>query len=309
VNVTDEHPLFNPRALSFDTPPLQHLEESIYQLLWNGATGIFVVGFARSGKTTALRRILAELKDRSLNPIPSLHFTTARRDTQSLLSLHKSLCQQFDVLVRSRDTPADMAKRMASLLREEAVKTNSNRLVLCIDDAQKLFIEQWDVFSEINTYLEYEPRIHLCLISVFDAHYAAPLLKKFSAPHFDYLRGRYMNRVLEFSGIRSAKELKKVLNAYDTQVYPNNSEVTYTETALPEAFTSGWRLSDQARLLWQVYCDHRPKGEDKNWGMQSVIDTVQLLLLDYLAIEGVHRLDEDLIEHCYCLVNPSVENP
>ncbi|GHD29533.1 hypothetical protein GCM10007053_10240 [Halioglobus pacificus] len=197
-----------------------------------------------------------------------------------------------------------MAKRMASHLREYAFKAGTQRVVLCIDDAHKLRIEQWDVFSEIATYLEYRPSIQLSVISVLDAHYAQPLLNAFRSPKYSYLRGRYMNQTIDFYGIQSQRELRSVLSAYDTLQYPADSGISYTQMILPEDFTAGWRLADQSDLLWSVFRCRRLEGEPLAWGMQSVIDTVQFLLLDYLAIDGLKTLNESLVAHCLAEASP-----
>ena len=64
---------------------------------------------------------------------------------------------------------------------------------------------------------------------------------------------RLMVEEFPFFGIRNARDVATCLNGYDTTTFPHDTDWSFTRFYLPQAFAAGYRLVDDATVLWRCF--------------------------------------------------------
>jgi hypothetical protein len=64
---------------------------------------------------------------------------------------------------------------------------------------------------------------------------------------------RLMVVELAFRGIRSAEEVATCLLGYDETEYPEGSGWTYSRFFFPKAYQGGFRIADEAAVIWDAF--------------------------------------------------------
>jgi hypothetical protein len=58
---------------------------------------------------------------------------------------------------------------------------------------------------------------------------------------------------LAFHGVRNAEDVATCLLGYDETTYPQGNDWPFTRFYLPQVFDSGYRLTDDAHVLWRAF--------------------------------------------------------
>ncbi|MFP4900921.1 ATP-binding protein, partial [Paraburkholderia sp. BR14261] len=64
---------------------------------------------------------------------------------------------------------------------------------------------------------------------------------------------RLMVEEFAFCGIRNAEDVATCLDGYDQTAYPEGSQWSFTRFYVPQAFDAGYRLINDAGVLWQAF--------------------------------------------------------
>jgi hypothetical protein len=60
---------------------------------------------------------------------------------------------------------------------------------------------------------------------------------------------------MQFRGLQSPEDLATCLAGYDIACFPLKSDWCYTRFFLPAAYSTGFRLVDQAAMLWEAFLE------------------------------------------------------
>lgn len=293
------HPLYQPMWLKFMTPEVVALDSQIKQWIYCGITGSMILGDARTGKTTASEILCNTYVSRQDGkPIPGHRFTVSKLDKRTLGNcwrrLYVSIGGEETLSQRRSDKYISQVENYftdLSLLNEERI------VLLFVDECQRLSIEQFDVFADLQNSLR-DRRVTLLIYFIGNRAEYSKTLEMIQAEEYDHLRGRFFGQQYYFCGIHTLLQVEACLSQYDTTRYPENDGPTFTEFFLPKDFANGWRLASQAELIWKAYKKFAGASNHSTWGMKYFIGAINPLLTDYLPKYGTHKLNMEMIKRC-----------
>lgn len=284
------HPIFNASEFFIPTPMITELEKKIQSWLWNGITGGVILGKYRIGKTRAIQYLSSHLQNRLMQNIPARCLTIKQRDVKTIASIFKNLCFSLDLKPKSRATSDDMANLLIHYFGELALSNDTRQVVIIVDEMQRLQLKQLEAFAELYDNLS-ELKINLSVIFIGNYEASKPLLHEVMRDENELLRGRFFTQSCAYYGLRSQKEIKQCLSAYDDK---DSAGISITQKFLTKEYDSGFRMADLSHLVWDVYDqEYRQTLKLDSWGMQYFISMINTLIIDYLPRYGVEN-EKDL---------------
>jgi hypothetical protein len=291
------HPVFDSLKFRIETRQIIKLNNVITQWLWTGATGGYIQGISRVGKSSAFEVIRNTLKTRSKAPVPTHILSIPRRDKSSISTIFKNCCFSANLVVKRHQTADDLKNNFAHYLVDIALSYNVRQFVLLVDEMQRLKAFQFDAFAELYDVMR-SLGVSLVVIFIGNTYESDPLIEEIKNPRFDHIRGRFFSQKSTFTGLESAEDVKFCLEQYDTLKYPSPDGPTYTQFFLPQAYEIGWRFADQYKVLWSVFRKYQKVLKLPSWGMQYFSCTANILLSDYLSQSVEAFCSEEMIEKC-----------
>jgi len=290
-----EHPVFNPLELLIETPAMKLLHDQIQKWLWTGATGSVVKGVSRTGKTTAMYALGNQLNSRNNTPIPVHRFSIHKRDKPTIRSVFMRMCNSADIYTTPRTVTDKLSDSFLHYLLDKTHEYKTNRIVLIVDEMQRLKSWQFDAFAELYDELRDPFNVLLMVIFIANDPECVELIEEMEDSTHAHIYGRFFTLESDFLGLTSEKSVKSCLCQYDSLRFPLNSGPTYTEYFLPKEYRNGWRLSTLSRPIWTVFREYKQNYKLKSWGMQYFITSINTLLTDLLPHYGVDAFSEEMI--------------
>lgn len=287
------HPLLIDRY-RVQTQAIEQLHQTIKQWLYTGATGGYVWGEPRSGKTTALEYVSGALRTRAGKPIRVFTYNAKTFSVTTDNKLWTAILSALGHGMAHMGNAIDKYERLVSFLAEQALTNEVQQVVLIIDEAQKWQRLEFEMMVDLGNDLR-RRGVQLCLILVGtrELRERAQQLDKHLNGH---IRGRFFLRMAEYRGLRNVQEVAFALRQYDDVLrWPDDSGVPFTQYLLPEPYQAGFRLEACAGLLWHVFTEMREQHGFGDWPMAYFVVLVQVLLLDYLPEYGSERCDESMV--------------
>ncbi|GAB1266565.1 hypothetical protein NBRC116493_35360 [Aurantivibrio infirmus] len=293
-----EHPIFKPLWLQFTTPSVKQLHQKLKQWIYCGITGGVIVGDARIGKTTAIEILHNRYTTRSKGQRIHCHrFVVPKRDTPTIANCLRALYFSAEFTLGKTKKADEMSEQLVHYFLDLACENDDKVVLLIVDEFHRLSINQIEVFAELHDKLRLlNASLHVYLMG--NANEAEKLIGASERTEYAHLRGRFFNQKYYFSGIQNINDLKQCLRMYDVTRYPEETGPTYTEYFLPADFKKGWRLEQQAKLIWECYSTHRNELSINSWGMKYFVGTVSPLLTDYLPQYSTAQLSRNMVEKC-----------
>jgi len=299
-SIPDDHPLFSPLRLQLITPEIERLRETITQWLWTGATGGYIEGEPRVGKTTALKILSDQFVTRTGAHIPSHLFTVPPRDKPTIQSIYRNLCisADIDILQSTRINSDILLNDFYHFLMDQAFLNQSNRVILFVDEMQRLSISQIEVFAELHDLMN-QRDISLTVIFTGNDTESEKLLTAIEERQRRHIHARFFEQSVKFRGITSYREVSNCLKQYDKKRFPEKEGPTYTECFLPKEYHEGFRLQQLARDIWSTYKeDYQAQYHLKTWGMKYFVSCINVLLMDYLPRHGLSVFGKEMLHEC-----------
>lgn len=291
------HPIFSATHFRIQTKAVVELKENLTRLVWTGATGAALLGFSRAGKTTALLLMEDQIKARNGHQMPILFYSAHRRDQHTIRALYESIYKHLGLDYRRNEKMETLVANLLMHLAETARSRHLDRVVMLIDEAQRLAIEQIDVFAELDDRLRKEYSIALICLFVGNLEQMGRLLEEVKKGQNEHIEGRFFRQILRFTGLRSVDDVRFCLEQYDQLRFPKKGP-TYTEHFLPEAYTQGFRLASLAESMWSEYQRCKHEWHLNDWPMESFIRAVNTLLTDYLHTFGTEEYSAEMFRKC-----------
>jgi len=293
MNTIDVH-LDNATEFFIMTPMIKSLHDTIKQWTWCGLTGGVIVGEARCGKSIGVRSLKESIQSRAGEDIPIFRISIGNRDVKTIRSVYLRIANKLGFKIKKSSTSDEMAFLINMHLVEAAISNSSHQVILIIDEAQYMTVDQLSVFAEIYNDL-IDAHCNCTVFFVANESQFEPLAKELIKNENTYLRERFFNHIHAFYGIRNQKELKSCLKRYDAYVLHHASHKTATEYYCPKLYESGWRLSDVAATMWSIYHETCMKPlKHQSWNMSQFTRTTNILLMDYLEKYEIELNDEIL---------------
>ena len=244
------HPLLELKAVRLQTPAFERLVDTLTEWLWSGATGGFIVGAPRIGKSWAARSLRDQLKLRDGRAVPVFYMSIVDRDTKTIAEVSRRACIDQDLPVPVRANADQLSEQFLTHVCDAQVEASVRTAVLIVDEFDHLTPRQFNAFAELFNRLD---QLHRTMMTVFIGNKAEAmaLLDRMSGDEYRRIRGRFFKRFTEYYGIRDRAELTELMKQYDTLRHPQNGP-TYCGAFLPKEVNAGWRLTSLSKDLWRL---------------------------------------------------------
>ncbi|MBP1931985.1 ATP-binding protein [Ammoniphilus resinae] len=275
------------------TNAINRLFDEIIDWLENRVTGGIVYGRPRLGKTRAIEYIQRFIPDHFGQEIPIFHMRCNEYKTVNENTFFEDLLKATKHGIVHEGKANVKRERLLKYLHELAVASGQKRLVMFIDDAQRLTKVQYNWLMDIYNELDIA-RVTMTVILVGQEELLHQRSAFITAKQAQII-GRFMVHEYPFSGIKSVDDLQACLSGYDIDSeFPINSGWSFTRYYFPEAFQRGLRLEHYATELYELYKETRREyGMNKNFEipMQYLTLAIEYVLRKY----GVNGSGEEVI--------------
>lgn len=299
-SLAPRHPMLDHRYAT-ETQEIENFRDIVFDWVISRKSGLFACGLHRQGKTTALNMVLEYLRQ-ELPFIAFLRCDGERDIHQTKKSFCRYLLSEFGYAVEHIKRDARPETILANLLMTACAKVGGRQCVLFIDEAQLFSVAQYRYLLEIwnemhrngfmfGTVLIGQPDLRSLKALTSEADHGAVV-------------SRFFVKEYEFGGVKSEAMLASLLAHFDSDlIYPEGSAWPYSRFFLCQAFDRGWRLKDEAPLLWEalrrISRDKASAIKISGFRMAWIIDAVHGFLLDGMAKDsGKFRGTIDMWEEC-----------
>ncbi|MCR8916043.1 ATP-binding protein [Marinobacter panjinensis] len=295
------HPLLTVKGVQFQTRAFDKLVEVLTEWLWSGATGGFIVGAPRIGKSWSARSLTNRLRLRDGKVVPVFYMSIVDRDIKSIAEVPRRACIDHQLPITGRANADRLAEQFLTHVCDVQTEAGVRTSILIVDEFDHLIPRQFNAFAELFNRLD---QLHRMIMVVFIGNKAEArkLLEAMTGGAYKRIRGRFFQRFHEYHGIRTRDELTALMTQYDTLRYPENGP-TYCATFLPEAVNGGWRLAGLSKDLWRQYAEIAKACELRSWGMEYVIGTLNILVTDLLPYYGWKDVDDELLREAVLITH------
>lgn len=234
------HPIETGKYL-LGTREVEKMYLVIKQWLDNRAPGGIAYGRPRLGKTQAIQYLKNELLYDYDNKLCILNFNCQQHTRINENSFIEQLLQQFGHALPYSGRQVIKLERLVKFLHEKSESLEKSRIVIFMDDAQRLVALQYNVLMDIYNHLQGKG-INMTVILVGQEE-LRHVRSAFINAKMSQIVGRFMVHEHQFYGIRSKEEMEICLQGYDQlSEYPIDSGWSYTRYYFPDAFEQGFRL-------------------------------------------------------------------
>jgi type II secretory pathway predicted ATPase ExeA len=249
------HPLMTKDVL-LPTKPINELFLAIRRVVAMRETGCCFTGHSGVGKSSALEVVDAMLRIK-MPKLCVVHHDTHSQQMPSIRAFFKHFLTSVKHSQLKGET-FDLRQRLVNWLVDEAKLSGLNLVVIFIDEAQLMTIQDFnflkDVFNDLS-----KDGVQLITILMAQSPDFDSVIDTLKNERRLDLIGRFAMRILPFRAYNCAEDLKLILNGIDMAVFPERSGITWTEFYFPNAFGAGFRLVGQLDSFMHAITTSAPK--------------------------------------------------
>lgn len=275
----DAHPLVQQKYI-VPTSSIEELYIRVKKLIRLRTPGGIVYAHPRFGKTYAVRYVMSVLREDFPKAVMLTFGCQMKR--------HHSEDAFFSNLLVAAGHPGALtgtiAKKRAKLndkIVELVERSGYNWFVMFADEAQRLDVFEYEWLRDLHDELE-RRGVRMTTLLVGQPE----LLNQKSAFRMSrqtQIVARFMIDELQFHGLVNPDDVATCLAGYDSTFYPERSDWCYTRYFLPAAYSTGFRLVNQAAALWEAFLDAHKQARfeyDLEIPMQYFARTVEIALIE-----------------------------
>lgn len=244
----DRHPVLRERGFIAMTAPLEEFCDVVNDHVRHLESSLVAIGTQRTGKTTALLHLERTLRASRQAAFFGAHTINARQQRWLEPRFWRSFLER---------SPSESSFRVKSnydaltgAIRAACDRIGSPRVVIALDEAQKLSLEMYDLLKQLNEALfEFDLQPFFLLMAQPDITVCIDDLRVMLRHDFV---DRFLSSAYRFRGTKEG-ELAQLLRHYDTTTWPAESTLTYTAHFAPRLWQMGWRLEHEAQPLWSAF--------------------------------------------------------
>ncbi len=210
------------------------------------------MGAQRIGKSKSIAYIIEDIKELFGDEFPVFLFKCRKYTAPTEPVFWGDILSDFGHSLAGEGTAWVKRTRLKGFIIDRVLASKQRRIVIFIDEAQKL------------TYLQFEWLQDL--YNDLDGHGLSPIfilvgqkqLKDMRAHYISkgemQIVGRFMVHSYQFRALRNKNDIEGCLYGYDEgSEYPHGSGCSFTRHFFPKAFESGWRLEHEAEMIWKAF--------------------------------------------------------
>ena len=246
--------------------------------------GGYVHGMSRVGKSRCvqyfLKAILSERFDLQMPIVIVNHLSEMQRSPRYFWrQILRATNFEFteNLMTSSRVDCGYICKERFIALANSA---EGNRVILLIDEAQDMSLNEWKLLVGLQNELDYSGY----LLSVFSVGSHQMSYKHEYMAHSGnaHVASRFLAANTRFHGLQGCDELEYVLRGYDEGAsWPAGGQISFHQHFSPASFSSGKRLADCAPKLWRALGELLPQTSHRNveFPMQHISMTAEAMLM------------------------------
>ena len=276
------HPLLRKDVL-LATPPIAELVISLRRAVILREQGICYTAKSGYGKSKGLT--IGEQELRRLFPdAPVFRHVINNHQVPSIRAFFKHFLKTVGERNLSGET-YDLRLRLENALIDCGSSSSMKSVVLLIDEAQEMALQDFQFLKDIGNQLEEEGVQLVVIMMGQDPEFTAVITKLKLAGRLDLI-SRFTLRHILFRGLSTEADIEAVLNAIDRQEYPVGSGCTWPQAFVPIAWSQGFRIVHQTAKLVHVLKEHLPKQTLVNGvSARQFFLAIRRFLLDYADLE------------------------
>jgi hypothetical protein len=284
-----------PRPLGIDLHPLetgnyriatvaiQEFYELVRRCLHNRIPGALIYGPSRIGKTRAIEYL--QLLMAARHPKITTYCAHAEHKPRHAEGpFFSSLLQAVGFPNPDGGTPQKKRQELLGKIREACARHGSGIVLLFCDEAQRYTENEYEWLRDVHDALDHA---HIRLFTILVGQSELRAVKTaFQQQRMTQIVARLMVEEMAFFGIRNASDVATCLKGYDESCYPSGSDWTYTRFYLPQATAAGFRLVDEAAVLWSTFVEmHHKHGftDALQIPMESFTRAIEIVLRESLT--------------------------
>jgi hypothetical protein len=262
------------------TPAIQAFNDLVQRCLRYRITGALAYGPSRIGKTRAieyLRLLLAQTHPK----ITTYHVQAEHKPRHAEGPFFSSLLDAVGHPEPVGGSNPAKRLRLVNKIKEACSRNGSGIVILFCDEAQRFDENEYEWCRDVHDHLD---RLNIRLFT-FLVGQQELLAVKTALQHArkTQIVARLMVEELAFHGVRNVGEVSTCLAGYDQTNYPRASDWSFTRFYVQQAVHSGYRLSEDASVLWNAFEKlHNKHGlsGDLEIPMESFARAVEIVLKD-----------------------------
>jgi len=171
--------------------------------------------------------------------------------------------------------------RLVNKIKEACSRNGSGIVILFCDEAQRFDENEYEWCRDVHDHLD---RLNIRLFTFLVGQQELLAVKTaLQQARKTQIVARLMVEELAFHGVRNVGEVSTCLAGYDQTSYPRASDWSFTRFYVQQAVHSGYRLSEDASVLWNAFEKlHNKHGlsGDLEIPMESFARAVEIVLKD-----------------------------
>lgn len=283
----DCHPVIEQKYI-LPTPSIEEMYLRVKKLIRLRTPGGIIFAHPRFGKTYGVRYVMRVLREDYPKAVV-LTFGCQKKRSKSEDAFFSLLLQAVGHPGAFTGSVPKKRARLNERIMELVNRSGHNWFVIFADEAQRLDVIEYEWLRDVHDELE---RYGIRMITLLVGQ--PQLLNQKSAFRLSretQIVARFMIDELQFHGLLSADDVATCLAGYDEACFPVNSEWSYTRFFLPAAYSTGFRLVNQAAVLWDTFkTAHDAAGfsYDLQIPMQYFARSVEIALGESAAQDDYH---------------------
>ncbi len=248
------HPIETGRYL-IPTNMIYNLYSEVEKWISNRTPGAIFYGRPRLGKTKAIEYIKKVLSV-DYETLPVFHICSIESPTISEDNFFAHFLQEVGHNLYSSGKSYVKRDRLIKFLVSQGEMSHHKRVVLFIDDAQRLKEKQYEWLMDMYNQLDkHGVSMSAILVGQTELMYQK---SAFIQARMHQIIGRFMVHEYRFTGAKDVNDIRNCLIGYDSDSeYPIGSQWSFTKYYFPEAFEQGLRLESFADELYQLFTEIR----------------------------------------------------
>lgn len=243
------HPIQTGRYL-IGTNEIARMQKLVTHWINNRSPGAIIYGRPRLGKTRAVKYLINSLKHSWAFDLPIFSMGCNQHKIPNEGVFFEEMLDSFGHGLPYSGTPSKKRNRLTNFLIEKADLSGQNKVVLFLDDAQRLVEMEYNWLMDINNALDkYGVSMTAILVGQPELIHQRGA---FRTAKKTQIIGRFMVHDYQFQGIKTIDDIKACLTGYDSSSeYPEGSGWSFTRYFFPEAYEEGMRLESCADVIYE----------------------------------------------------------
>jgi hypothetical protein len=232
------------------TPAIQEFYELVTRCLRYRTTGALIYGPSRIGKTRAIeyvRLLFAETHPK----ITTYHAQAEHKPRHAEGPFFSNLLEAVGYPDPDKGSNPTKRLRLINKIKEACAKAGSGTVVLFCDEAQRYDDNEYEWLRDVHDHLD---RLQIKLFTFLVGQQDLLAVKiSMQCAGKTQIVARLMVDELAFFGIRNANDVATCLAGYGQTTFPRGTDWTFTRFYLQQAVDAGYRLVDDAQVLWDAF--------------------------------------------------------